>query len=138
MTTLDLLRHLIDAGILLRARGDKLRVEGPAELLTDHLRTLLAQRKAELLAILAGDGAAAAGLLLVRAYATGAVDAQAYWDWDEWWSERAGICEYQGGMTRHEANLIAYELLAAELDGEAVTMTMAPAVVSGAGPGDTG
>lgn len=47
------LQHLVGAGLTLRADGQKLIVT-PASILTDSLRDLIRQRKAELLELLAG------------------------------------------------------------------------------------
>ena len=55
MSTTDLITSLTTQDIRLSAKGDKLRVEAPANLLSPDLLTLLTSRKAELLAVLAGD-----------------------------------------------------------------------------------
>jgi len=57
MTTAALIDDLAAQGKTLSIDGDKLRVEGPADLLTKDLRVLLMSRKPELLAVLAGTGA---------------------------------------------------------------------------------
>ena len=53
MTTHELLTAAQTAGITLEARGDRLHIEAPRGSLTPELRDTLAERKAELLALLA-------------------------------------------------------------------------------------
>ncbi len=55
MNATDLIASLAGKGISLSAIAGKLRVEAPADLLTDDLRSALASRKPELLAMLVGD-----------------------------------------------------------------------------------
>ena len=55
MIATDLIASLAAQGIGLSAIAGKLRVEAPADLLTDDLRSALASHKPELLAVLAGD-----------------------------------------------------------------------------------
>ena len=52
MTTAALIDDLAAQGIALSIDGDKLRVEGPADLLTDDLRATLMTGKAEILVTL--------------------------------------------------------------------------------------
>ncbi len=55
MTTIaDLLAHLAARGVTVEARGDKLRIDAPVGALTPAARAALAERKAEVLAHLAG------------------------------------------------------------------------------------
>ena len=116
MTTAELIALLIREGVLLTASGEKLRVEGWRDQLTPELVAALVARKAEIMAVLRGDRARAAGELLVRALLEGRIGEEQFWDWEEWCTERGAIAEYQGGVSRSQADAVAYELLAAELE----------------------
>jgi hypothetical protein len=52
MTAADLIKDLRQRGLRLRPNGDKLRIEGPARLLTADLRERLTEAKADILAAL--------------------------------------------------------------------------------------
>lgn len=57
MTSAALIAVLAGRGIRLSANGDKLRVEGPADLLTGDVYAVLVKRKPELMAVLTGKPA---------------------------------------------------------------------------------
>lgn len=50
MSAVDLVCRLRDAGVILEARGDRLHVAAPPEIVTPAFRQMLAERKADLLA----------------------------------------------------------------------------------------
>jgi hypothetical protein len=107
---------LLREGFTFSARGQKLRVEGPEDLVTSDLLAALTGRKAELLAAARGDFGRATGELLIRSLLEGRIGEDEFWAWEEWCMERAAIAEYQGGMSPREANAVAYELLSRELE----------------------
>lgn len=82
MTALDTLRH---AGLTVEAEGDRLLVR-PRELINDDLRALIREHKPEIMA------------LLRRA---------APFD-PEAWGERAAIAEFDGGLSRVDAEALAW------------------------------
>jgi hypothetical protein len=110
MTAAALITDLARHEISLSVNGEKLRVEGPAELLTAELRALLAPRKPELMAVLTGDwcGAAAAVFGTI-------CDVEIRGDVQHRFDERAGICEYDGGVSRADAERMAFEEVSREL-----------------------
>jgi len=111
MTDTALIHDLARQGITLIAHGGRLRIRGPAALLTDDLRATLASRKPELLAVLDSNWSAAASALFTRLARTISED-----DWyalEEQFSERIAICEGNGSLPLHETQRIAYEQLAA-------------------------
>ena len=57
MTATDLIQDLRRRGLRLRPNGDKLRLEGPARLLTPDLRERLTHAKMEILAALKREAA---------------------------------------------------------------------------------
>ena len=103
MTALDLLGDMRRRGVVLTAQGDRLAFDAPAGVMTAELRATLAARKAELMAFLAGKFAAAADALLATVDDNEAREALAYA-----FFERAGIAEFDGGMSRPEAEFAAY------------------------------
>jgi hypothetical protein len=82
MSALDTLRH---AGLTVEAEGDRLLVQ-PRSLLNEDLRALLREHKPEILALLR--------------------DAAPFDP--ESWEERAGIAEFDGGLSREEAEALAW------------------------------
>lgn len=99
MTALELLEDLKKRGVDLEPEGDSLRYRGPAGALTPSLRQALATHKAEVLSHLRGE-----------------VDLPAHvGDWPEEWLEvyieRAAIAEFDGGLSRAEAERRAEELV---------------------------
>ena len=100
------------AGVKLSAHAGKLRFDAPAGTMTPELLAMLSARKAELLAIIAGDYLAAAMALVASINAPDHRAAMA-----EWFAERAAIREYDGGMIRPHAERLAYINLAAAVEG---------------------
>lgn len=100
MTALELLEDLKKRGVDLEPEGDSLRYRGPAGALTPSLRQALATHKAEVLSHLRG-------VVVVLPPHVG--------DWPEEWLEafieRAGIMEFDGGLSRPEAERRAEELV---------------------------
>lgn len=92
MNAAEIIQQCRQAGVVLQARGDRLHVEAPRGVLTDERRRLLAEHKADLLAVLADDNAR------------------------EYFDERAAIREYEGGLDRDSTerqaarNIIEYRL----------------------------
>jgi hypothetical protein len=82
MSALDTLRH---AGLTVEAEGDRLLVQ-PRSLLNEDLRALLREHKPEILALLR--------------------DAAPFDP--ESWEERAGIAEFDGGLSREDAEALAW------------------------------
>lgn len=82
MSALDTLRH---AGLTVEAEGDRLLVQ-PRSLLNEDLRALLREHKPEILALLR--------------------DAAPFDP--ESWEERAGIAEFDGALSREEAEALAW------------------------------
>jgi len=78
MTALELLTTLRQCGVVLVPMVDRVRVDAPKGVLTPVLRQQLTQHKAALL------------------------------DLVEEWSERAAIAEYCGGLSRAEAERLAW------------------------------
>lgn len=109
MTGARLRRHCRKAGILLAADGDCITFDAPAGIAVpvDELRRL----KPELLALLEGDYLGAALALLLRLPADQQAEMLYLFD------ERAGICEFDGGMSRGEAERQAYIELARAVEG---------------------
>lgn len=110
MTTLPLLADLSRRSVRFSVEGERLHVRGPASLLTDDVRAKLASRKAELLAVLSGEWTRRAVALIA-----GVADDDARADLAYRFDERAGICEFDGNMSRESAEGIAYEEIAAAL-----------------------
>jgi hypothetical protein len=99
------------AGIKLVADGDGIRFDAPADAVVPvkELRAC----KAEILAVLKGDYLTAALALLLRV-----PDHEQRADLAERFDERAGICEYDGNMSRTEAERQAYIALARVLEAK--------------------
>jgi hypothetical protein len=107
MTALALLETLRASDVRLSPKGDRLAFDAPAGVMTAELRALVANHKAEVLAVLAGDWYGAALLLISRETDT---DRRAGLRYQ--FEERAGIAEYDGGMGRADAERTAYEEIA--------------------------
>ena len=112
MTALDLLATLNRAGVVLSAKGDRLAYDAPKGAMTADLLATIKARKAEVLAVLAGNWCAAASALLAQVQ-----DAEARADLLYLFDERAGICQYDGNMSRGEAERQAYRELARAVEG---------------------
>jgi hypothetical protein len=111
MNVTILIASLTAQGVHLSQSGGKLRAEAHVDLLTHDLRLTLASRKAELLAVLAGDWpAAAAAFIDATATNDGRTDVQYRFD------ERAGIIEFDGNLPRPEAERLAYLELTEAID----------------------
>jgi hypothetical protein len=89
-----LLADLAARGIELQARGGRLRFR-PADAVTPDLARRLKYHKDELLALLRADPAAAI------------TPADLPPDWQFAWEERAAIMEYDGGLPREQADVLA-------------------------------
>jgi len=85
-----LVRRAIDAGIVLRVRGERLLLSGDSRPNEDLLQTLRTEKPA-VLAYLRG--------LALRTEE----------DWSAFYDERAGIMEFDGGLPRTEAEAKAAE-----------------------------
>ena len=105
-----LLDELGRRGVELRADGDRLRYR-PVDAISPGLLTQLRVHKAELMTILrAGDYWArrAAALLF------GVTDPEVRADFREQFEHRAAVCEFDGGLSRTDAERVAFgELQAA-------------------------
>ena len=111
MTGEALLEQLRDRDIRLSANGDRLVVDAPRGALTEQLRWTLQEHKAELLAIVTAPdlwARRAAGLL------SSVADPDRRADLRELFEHRAGVCEFGGGLSRTNAERLAFgELQAA-------------------------
>ena len=110
MGGLELLRQAHDAGLHVQAEGDKLRIRGPKRL--EPLALELLRCKAELLAILSDNdrwARQAAGLLATVA------DPDRRADLREVFEHRAAVCEFDGGLSRTDAERIAFDELQAAM-----------------------
>src|SRR6267378_1323804 len=96
MTAATIYRSCCKNGIFLAADGDTITFDAPGEVAVpvDQIRSF----KAELLAVLNGEYLKAA-LELVR----GVSDQEERHSLTEYFEERAGICQYEGGMSPAEA-----------------------------------
>ena len=110
-TAAKLLTDLRRAGVVLSVNGDRLAFDAPAGAMTPAVVATLKARKPELLAVLSGDYLSAAAALLVTIADPDQRAELAYL-----FDERAGICQYDGGMSRGEAERIAYRDLARRMD----------------------
>jgi len=119
MTTADLMAELRRRGIELKADGNRLRFR-PVSAVPPDLRAAMTEHKAEILAVLAGDdlpivdppgtwAKRAAGLL------AGIDDPDRRADLREAFEHRAGVCEFDGGLSRDGAEALAYREIAAKL-----------------------
>ena len=102
-TAAKLLTDLRRAGVMLAAKGDRLAFDAPAGVMTPAIQAMLKARKRELLAVLAGDHLNAAAALVLTITNPDKSAEMAYL-----FEERAGICEFDGNMSRGEAERIAY------------------------------
>ncbi len=106
-----LLDELGRHGIELRAEGDRLRYR-PADAISPGLLTQLRVHKAELLAILSDNdhwARQAAGLLATVADPDLRVDLRKLFE------HRAAVCEYVGGLSRTDAERVAFAELQAAM-----------------------
>ena len=101
-TARTLLADLRRAGVLLTAKGDRLAFDAPAGVMTADVRAALTTHKPEILAVLRGDYAGAAAALLASLPEPDRQDLGYHFD------ERAGIGEFDGGMSRGDAERQAY------------------------------
>ena len=106
-TAVELLADFGRLGVVLTANGDRLAFDAPAGAMTPAVVAMLKARKPELLAVLGGDYLTAAAALVLSVADPGRREELA-----ELFDERAGICQYDGGMSRGEAELVAYRELA--------------------------
>ena len=115
MGAADLLRHVRAAGFTIDQAGDKLLVT-PASMLTDELRAALRASKPEVLALLARSAPADDVLADTEddvAVCQPVAPVQSDDDGQrEAFDERAAIMEFDGGLSRVEANAAALALLA--------------------------
>ena len=112
-SAITLLADLRRSGVILIANGDRLGFDAPAGAMTPAVRAILRARKPELLAVLRGDYVNAA----VAALVSSAPDAERRAELTYLFDERAGICQYDGGMNRGEAERVAYRDLARSVSG---------------------
>jgi hypothetical protein len=82
------MRELSSNGVSLKKNGNQIVLEGPASVLTDALVDKLRELKSDLLHTLADWDSG---------------------DWQAFYDERAGICEFDGTAARFEAERRAYE-----------------------------
>lgn len=111
MTGEVLLEQLRERDIRLSANGDRLVVDAPRGALTEQLRGTLREHKVELLAIVTAPDlwARRAAVLL-----SGVADPDRRADLRELFEHRAAVCEFDGGLSRTDAERVAFgELQAA-------------------------
>lgn len=96
MIVKDFLSHLIQRDVHLSASGDKLTVDAPKGILTNYERTQLRVHKAELVALLSE-----VQLSFTELYAKTDQDVR------QWLDERAAIGEFEGALTRPQAEFQA-------------------------------
>ena len=101
MSAQALIQELAEHDIHLSVSGSGLRYRAPRGVMTPELRATLKARKPEIMAALAGAPEAAAGDAPEPDDWTAA-------DWQELFDERAGIAEYDGGLSRPEAEVVAF------------------------------
>jgi len=94
---------------------DRLTFDAPAGTLTPDLRGLMKARKPELLAVVRGDYLRAALAMVLDEPEPDRQNALA-----EWFDEQAGIGEYDGSMSRGEAERSAYIALCRAVEGGSV------------------
>jgi hypothetical protein len=111
MTTSELLTSLRDRGVVLTVRNDRLVFDAPVGVMTPELRDLLTEHKAELLLELNGYWKTAASTLLAQ------VNDDLRDDLLYLFEERAAICEFDGNMSRQDAERMAYEQLVQAVHG---------------------
>jgi hypothetical protein len=92
---------------VLTANGDRLAFDAPAGAITPAVVAMLKARKPELLAVLRGDYLTAAAALVLSIPDSHQRAALAHL-----FDERTGICQYDGNMSRGEAERTAYRDLA--------------------------
>lgn len=112
----ELLTGLHARGVILTARGDRLRYDAPRGALTPDDKALLVRFKPEILSLLSPPPPTSADWARKAASLLSTIEdneqrAGLRFDFEE----RAGICEFEGGLARDEAERIAYEGLAASV-----------------------
>ena len=109
MTAATLYRRCRQSDITLAADGESIRFDAPAdaEVPVEEIRKL----KPELLAVLGGEYLHAALELVLRVPDPDERQALA-----DLFDERAAVCQYDGGMSRGEAERVAYGELARAVD----------------------
>ena len=95
MSAPEVLLELVEAGVVLWVDGDRLRFRAPAGVLTDALRERVGRCRGALVALVK------AGAVLPAARAAWPQEAA------DLFEERAGICEFHGGLGRVEAERVA-------------------------------
>lgn len=111
MTPARLIVDLAKAGITLAVRGDKLIVNGPQHLLTEHVLRQLKTHKAAIMPLVKVDWARRTAYLLNKVN-----DPDRRADLREQFEERAAIAEIDGGLPRDEAERIGYEQIRHEIE----------------------
>src|SRR6266516_22444 len=106
-TAVHLLADPRRAGVILSANEDRLRFDAPAGVMTPGVLAMLKARKMELLAVLRGNYLHAAAALALCAS-----DPDRRMELAHLFDERTGICQYDGGFSRGEAERMAYRELA--------------------------
>lgn len=104
MTVETMIDDLLGKGVTLECCGDKLRVRGPA-LVVSAMEDDLRIRKPEILAALAQAWARKAAAALLASVKDHELRADLRYQFEE----RAAICECDGGMSRAEAERFAFE-----------------------------
>jgi hypothetical protein len=94
---------LRQAGVVLSIEDGCLAFDAPVGAITPELRELMKARKADLLAVVCGDYLSAARELVLSVHDAGRREALV-----EWFDERAGIGEFDGGRSRSAAERSAY------------------------------
>lgn len=97
MTATDLLARLQSSGVSISTHGDRLAIDAPKGALTDALLSELRTHKAALMGLLVANAAAFA-------------DPGSVADLLADWGERAAMMEYEGGLSRADAEREAWQL----------------------------
>ena len=112
MGGVELLRQARNVGLYVQAEGDRLRIRGPKRL--EPLALELLRCKTELIAILrAGDYWARQAAALLATVG----DPDRRIDLRELFEHRAAVCEFDGGLSRTDAERVAFTELQAALRG---------------------
>jgi hypothetical protein len=112
MSAARLISDLHRQGFTLSVNVDKLIVEGPVNLMTDALKAELTRHKPALLLLCRVDWARRASHLLSKIN-----DPDHRADLRFQFEERASVYEYDGNLTRDEAERLAYLELAKAVEG---------------------
>lgn len=110
MDGIELIQKAFDAGLAVWVIGNKLRVRGQKRL--EPLAMQMLSRKVELITILDGHDYCA---LRAAALLSHIKDSERQADLRELFEHRAGVCEYDGGLSRVEAERIAFDELRAAM-----------------------